>query len=325
MNNEPAVGHQIRVSHPVPPVALFRVVSANPLLDLIYHTESDVLENRVFFETTMLKAGGFGPNTARSLVCLGESVECHIISGGVAGKLIRKDLIDGGIRVVNQRGKPSRIATIWISSPRSRMLVSPSPTCSPRALHRLFNRLQEMRAAQDVILVGGSVPEDAMPTYLKRIRALSLASSLCFCDVRTQRWRDLLSAKPLVLKLPNGETDKLPIKGKIKLLGEAVSEGAGLALCSAGPRLLLARTAKEMYSVEAPAVPVVNPYGAGDCLIAAFAASIARKKTIRRSLQEAVAAAAASVMTPVPGEFEPATAQRLLPRVRMESKPISGR
>ncbi len=123
---------------------MFRIISPNPLLDVIYQSEKEFLGNRIFFETTRFKAGGFGPNTARALACLGERVECHMISGGVTGRLVRKELVENGIRVVSRRGESSRVSAIWVSGQHSRMLVSPSPNVSARALHRLFDRFQEV-------------------------------------------------------------------------------------------------------------------------------------------------------------------------------------
>jgi tagatose 6-phosphate kinase len=302
---------------------MFRVICPNPLLDLIYHSIGNVSDSRLFFEGLEYRAGGFGPNTARALVQLGKEVECHSICGGDVGPLIRKNLIDEGIRIVLHRGDASRVSAIWVSSSNTRMLVSPSPAFSPSGLDRLFDRFEQTTNPEDVVLVGGSVDKVGMPQYVARIKALSRTHKFCFCDVRTSMWRQLLSGGPLVLKLPNLETSGVSVRSRIGWLTEAVNAGASVALCGGGPRRLLARTRQKLYSLTAPPVRVLNPYGAGDCLMATLAASLSLKKTIRKSLQEAVAAAAASVTTLVPGHFELAEARRLLPLVRTETTTIS--
>jgi 1-phosphofructokinase len=72
-------------------------------------------------------------------------------------------------------------------------------------------------------------------------------------------------------------------------------------------------------SLYAPAlpVPVVNPAGAGDALVAGLAASIARGESVEAGVRLGVACAAATLMRPGTAECDRADIERLLPEVRV--------
>jgi fructose-1-phosphate kinase PfkB-like protein len=72
-------------------------------------------------------------------------------------------------------------------------------------------------------------------------------------------------------------------------------------------------------SLYAPAlhVPVVNPAGAGDALVAGLAASIARGEPVEAGIRLGVACAAATLMKRGTAECDRADIERLLPEVQV--------
>jgi fructose-1-phosphate kinase PfkB-like protein len=294
---------------------MFLTLCVNPVLDLLFHSRGFSSENRVFFDELVISAGGFGPNAARALRCLGKRPECYIVSGGGSGRLIREALENEGIKFRGRRIKDStRIAAHWLAGNNTRMLVSPSPRTGSGVLRRVFEGVLRSVRRSDVVLIGGSVPTAIEPEFVRLVAELSSKLEHCCFDVRTRRWRDLVAGRPFILKLPNTFVER-PVEECASLLHEAVLGGARLALCNIGRTSFLARTRNEFYRIESPEVALTNPYGAGDCLIAVLAAALHDGATLRGGLRIAAAAAAASVGTPIPGQFDPGEANRLTRKV----------
>src|SRR5204863_6824655 len=77
------------------------------------------------------------------------------------------------------------------------------------------------------------------------------------------------------------------------------------------------------YRVEAPAVDVVSPVGAGSVLLAAFLAARLEKFPPEEALRRAVAAGTASTLMVGSGQFEPRDATRLVADVDVaELEPV---
>jgi fructose-1-phosphate kinase PfkB-like protein len=71
------------------------------------------------------------------------------------------------------------------------------------------------------------------------------------------------------------------------------------------------------FRVEAPAVDVVSPVGAGSVLLAAFIAARLEKVPPEEALRRAVAAGAASTTVVGSGQFEVREATRLVNEVQV--------
>lgn len=124
------------------------------------------------------------------------------------------------------------------------------------------------------------------------------------------------------MKLPSISDKPFATKKSIGLLKEAVKAGAHLAICSVTSTRLLAATKEKLYCVNSPRVEVINPYGAGDCLMATLAITLRSSKRVSFALKTAVSAALASVQTPVPGLFDLNKAQSLAKQIQITSAPL---
>lgn len=296
---------------------MFVTVCINPVLDLLFQIPATSFERRQLFESAELRGGGFGPNAARALRCRGDQVLCLVVAGGGTGKLLESALVQEGLRFESLPGKAAtRTAVHELLGAESRMLVSPSPRIGPRALGGFFDRALEITGPQDWLLVGGSAPAGAEELYIERVCDLARHRSCCL-DIRTDRWPALAAAGPRVLKLPSQAASKSRAEA-LAAARRACEMGASLALASAPARELFAADKTGAMRVVAPRVPTVNPFGAGDCLIANLAAHLYADTVVSDALQQAVAAAAVSVSSPVPGDFEPERAARLAQSIRVE-------
>jgi tagatose 6-phosphate kinase len=90
-----------------------------------------------------------------------------------------------------------------------------------------------------------------------------------------------------------------------------LAAGARAAVVSLGPDGLLALIGPDCWHVAAPDVPVRNPTGAGDAVVAGLALGLALGWSWPDRLRQAAALGAATVASPVAGQFDRAEYDRL--------------
>jgi fructose-1-phosphate kinase PfkB-like protein len=284
------------------------ILFANSVLDTLYWGRAESHQDRLFFEHSVVRGGGFGPNVARALRCLGEASRVFMTAGGATGSHLLDVLRDEGLSThVDAIAGETRHTTHWIDGDRSRMLVSPSPAIPADTIARLFAAARASGQIGDLIFVGGSVPHAAMPAYQSAIAALCRDRAVCV-DIRTDDWLPLAAAGPRVLRVPDAAG----------ALDRAIAAGAQIAVASEHDRVHVA-TSGIVLDVEVTRVATVTPFGAGDCLMAVFAA-LERRHGIETAARRAVAAASASVLDPLPGHFDACDAARLEPSLRLRMR-----
>src|SRR6266511_2039055 len=115
---------------------------------------------------------------------------------------------------------------------------------------------------------------------------------------------DVVKPNAAELRATTGHDD--PALGAEALL----RAGARAVVVSLGPDGLLAVTDAESWQAIPPEVVLGNPTGAGDATMAALAAGLAGGHPWSETLREAVAVAAAAVLLPVAGGFDPTAYRR---------------
>jgi fructose-1-phosphate kinase PfkB-like protein len=141
-------------------------------------------------------------------------------------------------------------------------------------------------------------------------------------DAKGALLRDVLAERPFLVK-PNLEeaADTLT-------LGDAPdAEGAVAALLERGARWavvsegeggsVLGDDSGGRWRVEPPRVEAVNPIGSGDVMAAGILQALVGGVSVPDAAAHGTACAAANVLTPTSGEFDPADVSVLLPRVRL--------
>ena len=93
--------------------------------------------------------------------------------------------------------------------------------------------------------------------------------------------------------------------------GDLLASGARSAVVSLGPDGLLGLAGQDCWHVPSPEVEVRNPTGAGDAVVAGLALGLARGWKWPDRLRHAAALGAATVASPVAGEFDRAEYERL--------------
>ncbi len=92
---------------------------------------------------------------------------------------------------------------------------------------------------------------------------------------------------------------------------DLLASGARSAVVSLGPEGLLGLAGQDCWQVASPDVTVRNPTGAGDAVVAGLALGLALGWDWPDRLRQAAALGAATVASPVAGEFDRAEYERL--------------
>jgi fructose-1-phosphate kinase PfkB-like protein len=262
-------------------------------------------EGRQFFSGVSLIAGGFGINAARSLKCWGESPHCILLSGGKTGEMLLSCLNTESLTFTNvETSLDTRIAATRVAKQQTRMSVSPSPIQKDECIKEAFAKALEISSPTDTILVGGSSAPANESIYLELVRNISV-SRRCYCDIRTSNVSALITLRSFALKLPAIRGTRRISRKLIEPLLRAVYEGARIAIQSIEPRSLLIATKEGLFYGSAPKLETINLFGAGDCLIATLAYFLDHGHDPAVSLRRAMAAATASVLSTIPGHFDP--------------------
>jgi fructose-1-phosphate kinase PfkB-like protein len=101
-----------------------------------------------------------------------------------------------------------------------------------------------------------------------------------------------------------------------------VDRGIGLVVASLGAEGAIAADRTGVWYAAPLEIPVVNPAGAGDAMVAAIAMAASQDPPTVEVLRSAVALASAVVLTEGTAECHRADYERLFPRVRVDSLPV---
>jgi tagatose 6-phosphate kinase len=275
------------------------------------------------------RGGGKGVNVARALKSVGAAARVVGFAGGVTGAaihtLLDRERID--VSAVDVEGESRTCLTVL--APDSITVFNEE---GPRIDEDAWTRFEVMvrRGMPDggVFVCSGSwppgVPDDAAARLLTAAKARG-----CFtiCDTSKVQLRRALEAKPDLIK-PNAaeahaaldpDAPQEPADERPGALDRAATFAAGLlqmgpraVVCSAGSHGAVLATPASIVRFPAIDVEVVNPVGAGDCLVAGIAHRIAAGDDLLDAVTFGIAMAAASCETFPAGLLDRARALELL-------------
>ncbi|MGW4106599.1 PfkB family carbohydrate kinase, partial [Streptomyces sp. NPDC004976] len=123
-----------------------------------------------------------------------------------------------------------------------------------------------------------------------------------------------VAGRPDILK-PNAD-ELAELTGShepLRATQDARRRGAGTVVASLGPQGLLAVTPDARWHATPPARLTGNPTGAGDSAVAGILSALVEHLPWPDRLSRAVALSAATVLSPVAGEFDRTAYEELLP------------
>ena len=308
-------------------------VTMNTALDRILTVPNFHRGQRHRASDKLTLAGGKGIIVARALKRLGVPVVATGLVGGRNGRRILEELseeavLDDLVRIEDE----SRTSTAVIdpTSGGYTEIIEWGPLVNPEELEVLRDKIGYLSRGAEMVVFAGSLPRGVdAGFYAEEIRELNRRGIPTVLDTEGEPLRLGVEAEP-DLATPN-QLEAEALVGQefsdeedFVLALDAITEMGARSVLVKNERGVFAHLRREKergrplrFRVDAPAVDVVSPVGAGSVLLAAFIAARLERVPHEEALRRAVAAATASTLVVGSGQFEPREASRLVADVQV--------
>ena len=279
--------------------------------------------NRVTASRT--DAGGKGVNVAVTLARLGEDAAlCALLpkeNGGLIEEKAAKENValypipqDGAVRV--------NLKILDESKHEITEINECGPAVTAGQADAIRKTVSDLAGRCDLMIFSGSLPPGCSPSLYRELMDIADERDCrCILDADGVRLREGLESRPLLIKPNRHELEELtgtqlPSLADVDKAARrlASSRARYVAVSLGGEGAYITDGAESLY---APALPVVpgSTVGAGDAMIAGFAAGLRRGYALEEMFRLGVACATASVMSEGTGLIMKETADALLGRV----------
>jgi 1-phosphofructokinase len=290
------------------------IFAPSPLLSITIEEHSDGGDVHVH-------AGGQGVWQARMLVSLGRQVELCAVLSGETGRVLGQLLRDEGIGVIAVP-REARGAVYVHDRRRGQRMPLIESGGDPLTRHQqdeLYGLTLRSALDANVVILSGPHGDGILPTdYYRRLAAdLRTAGIRVIVALAGERLDAALAGGVAVAKVSDEELladgriatkDRDAIVAAMRVLHDA---GAETVVVTRADRPALLLHDDVVDEVVAPVMTVVDPAGAGDSFVGAFAAVLAGGGTIREAALLGAAAGAQNVTRHGLGTGDAATIQRL--------------
>jgi 1-phosphofructokinase/tagatose 6-phosphate kinase len=303
-------------------------VTMNTALDRILTVPNFQRGQRHRASEKLTLAGGKGIIVARALKRLGVPVVATGLVGGRNGRRVLEELSEEAVLNDLVRIEDESRTSTAVIDPTSggyTEIIEWGPLVQPQELDILREKIDYLSRGAEMIVFAGSLPRGVDESfYAEMIRELSRRGVSTVLDTEGEPLRLGVEAEPELVSPNQIEAEAL--------VGQEFSDQDDFVLAldtfsEMGARNVLVkhdhgafahlRREKERgrplrFRVDAPAVDVVSPVGAGSVLLAAFIAARLEKMPPEEALRRAVAAGTASTLVVGSGQFEVRDAGRLV-------------
>lgn len=301
-------------------------VTLNAALDITYRVPRLRPHSTHRVTEVSERPGGKGLNVARVLAALGHRTVATGFAGGGTGDALRALLADTDVTdaLVPVGGATRRtVAVVDGATGDTTQLNEPGPTVSPAEWDTFLGTYRELLGEARAVALCGSLPPGVpVDVYARLTRAARAAGVPVLLDTSGEPLRRGLAARPDLAK-PNAD-ELAALTGStepLRAARDARRRGAHAVAASLGPDGMLAVTADGAWQAAPPRRFAGNPTGAGDSAVAGLLSGLVEELPWPDRLTRAVALSAATVRAPAAGEFDHATYEDLLPRVKVATHP----
>ncbi|MFC9338655.1 1-phosphofructokinase family hexose kinase [Streptomyces sp. NPDC057020] len=302
-------------------------VTLNTAVDLTYRVPALTPHASHRVTQVIERPGGKGLNVARVLAALGHETVATGFAGGATGAVLREQLAATPVRdaLVETAGPTRRtVAIVDTASGDTTQLNEPGPTVTAAewtVFRTRFSALLDGAAA--VALCGSLPPGIHVGAYAELVRLARTAGVPVLLDTSGEPLRRGIAARPDLVKPNADELAQLTgTRDPLRATREARGRGARTVVSSLGPEGLLAATPEGLWRAAPPSPVKGNPTGAGDSAVAGLLSGLVDGTPWPDRLSRAVALSAATVLSPVAGEFDPKTYEELLAQVRVTADTV---
>ncbi|MBB4986339.1 MULTISPECIES: 1-phosphofructokinase family hexose kinase [Streptomyces] len=300
-------------------------VTLNTALDLTYRVPALTPHASHRVTQVIERPGGKGLNVARVLAALGHETVATGFAGGATGATLRDQLAATPVRdeLVETAGTTRRtVAVVDTASGDTTQLNEPGPTVTAAEWNAFRARFTELLdGARAVALCGSLPPGIHVGAYAELIRLARTAGVPVLLDTSGEPLRRGIAARPDLVKPNADELAQLTgAREPHRATRDARRRGARAVVSSLGPEGMLAATPEGLWRATPPAAVKGNPTGAGDSAVAGLLSGLVDDAPWPERLTRAVALSAATVLSPVAGEFDAPAYEELLTRVTVTAE-----
>lgn len=289
-------------------------ITANPAYDVTYAVPRVEIGEVHRVEEVRQRAGGKGVNVARVLQQIGESV-CALGFGDAAfAAALDRDAITHDLVYA----LPHVRRTLVVQAEQTTSFWEPGAMLADGAVGELLRRVESRLPHARALVVSGSLPAGAGPELPARLARLAIAAgvpAVVDCDGEPLRHA---AEVPGVVLMPNADEVRALAETDDWLAGcrSVVESGVRSVVATRGAEGITAVSADGSWHASPGETVDGNPTGAGDAAAAAVIAHLTREPVDWPALlTDAVATSAAAVASPVAGEIDPATRDRVRTKV----------
>lgn len=303
-------------------------VTLNTSIDKLYLMESIQPETVMRVKEVHNTAGGKGLNVSRVAARLGEPVTAMGFAGGFNGQYLESLLASSHISCAftHVAGETRSCINCWdLSSDRSTEYLEPGEPVAPDDVARFLNDFITALPAADVVTVSGSMPKGVPEDfYCELIRCCKAAGKPVLIDTSGSRLIAAVKERPTLIK-PN-EDEIAQLTGRsfantdeaASCLKQLCADGLPHVVLSMGAQGALLACREGLFRGVPPQIIPKNTVGCGDSMTAGFAVAFARHLPVEEAFHMAIAVSAASALSLLTGDFDPADYERLYPQVAIE-------
>ncbi|MEU9865286.1 1-phosphofructokinase family hexose kinase [Streptomyces sp. NPDC047971] len=301
-------------------------VTLNTALDLTYRVPALTPHASHRVTQVIERPGGKGLNVARVLTTLGHDTVVTGFTGGATGEVLRAHLADLPLTdaLVPTAGPTRRtVAVVDTATGDTTQLNEPGPTVTPAEWSAFTGRYTELVGGAEAVALCGSLPPGIhVGAYAELIRIARGADVPVLLDTSGEPLRRGIAARPDFVKPNADELAQLTgSREPHRATRDARRRGAHTVVSSLGPEGMLAATPDGLWLAAPPAPVRGNPTGAGDSAVAGLLSGLVDGLAWPDRLTRAVALSAATVLSPVAGEFDRTAYEELLTRVKVTEQP----
>lgn len=301
---------------------MISTVTLNSSIDKAYQLACPLVDGTVMRVATCIdNAGGKGLNAARAIATCGEKILATGFVGGNNGRLLC-DLLDAdGIEhdFVEVASETRCCINVLDQEGVSTEFLEPGREVTAADVAAISEKVSQIAQVADVVTFNGSVPAGmAKDAYVDLIGRVKAEGKPCILDTSGELLMRGIEALPTMVK-PN--TDEIgQILGRtVESIDEVYAaaqelheRGISQVVVSLGGDGAVMACDEGLFRGRAPKIEVVNPVGAGDTMVGAFAVGMARGMSSPDQLAYAMSCASANCLSASTGHFAMEDAQRLL-------------
>lgn len=302
-------------------------ITLNPAFDLHCTMATFRLHQENYVTHAVKHAGGKGINISRALSKFGIPNTAYCVMGRLDSEAFLSALSQDGIDCRPILTEGGIRENITVHAPDGETRISMESRCQEEALlEQVLACLKDDCESGTWVTFTGRLLQGISTAeaveFLLKLKALG-ANLIVDCNSFSKE--ELLTINPFFIK-PNEQEIGQLLNTKITTVEEAFEaaqtlcdEGLERVGISLGEQGFVYCDKKNGYHVKVPKITPVSTIGAGDSLIAGFAAGMAQGKRVEESLKLAAAFGTAACLTEGTNPPKPTTVQTLLKEIRIET------